>query len=271
MRPWSSSPPAVGPRSRGGPLRRVSLESLGSPPRSASGGVRTDPRLWTTMVGSWYRVEAHEERVPEQGLILYANHNGGLGRGLSGSTSRHCASSSYTPAHARPGPDPRGWLIGLPQEGQRRHEPGRAVRGHRRRARRRRGDLPRGRGRDRAPSALQRTATRTRCHRLRRLDLGLVPVAITYEAGRYRSVLRDVVNPFSWATSWGTTRRPRRGRPRRIRDRCARAPKHEGRTGSQPPGSRPTSPSRADRCRLACAPVAGMAGCAPLRGRAARN
>ena len=31
------------------------------------------------MVGSWYRVEAHGERVPEQGaLILYANHNGGL-------------------------------------------------------------------------------------------------------------------------------------------------------------------------------------------------
>ncbi|MDA0948442.1 MAG: 1-acyl-sn-glycerol-3-phosphate acyltransferase, partial [Planctomycetota bacterium] len=31
------------------------------------------------MVGSWYRVEAHGEALPEQGaMILYANHNGGL-------------------------------------------------------------------------------------------------------------------------------------------------------------------------------------------------
>ena len=31
------------------------------------------------MVGSWYRVEAHGEALPERGaMILYANHNGGL-------------------------------------------------------------------------------------------------------------------------------------------------------------------------------------------------
>ena len=47
------------------------------------------------MVGSWYRVEAHGEALPEQGaMILYANHNGGLVDGGPGAATVAAAVSS---------------------------------------------------------------------------------------------------------------------------------------------------------------------------------